>query len=154
MERDNCCFGCGTDNPVGLRLRFERDQEGRVVVHTRVPGHFQGYRDTVHGGILSTLLDEVMAEAVLSSVPFHAATARLEVRYRHPVPTESDITVVAEVVTSGSRRLTARGSVLDAAGRVAVEGEALFVRVSTPAPEPRESSPSALFACAEKGGTL
>ena len=52
------CFGCSPDNPIGLHLEFYED--GDYIVSTWHPQHnYQGWVNTMHGGILSTLIDEV-----------------------------------------------------------------------------------------------
>ena len=52
------CFGCSPNNPIGLHLEFYED--GDYIVSTWHPEHnYQGWVDTMHGGILSTLIDEV-----------------------------------------------------------------------------------------------
>ncbi|HEY3416822.1 MAG TPA: PaaI family thioesterase [Armatimonadota bacterium] len=82
---DRMCFACGPDNPVGLKLTFH--QEGDVYVTTFVADRvYQGYECVVHGGIMVTLLDEVMARYVWEKAG-PAATARLEVSFRRPAPT-------------------------------------------------------------------
>ena len=53
------CFGCSPNNPIGLHLEFYED--GDYIVSTWHPEHnYQGWVDTMHGGILSTLIDEVL----------------------------------------------------------------------------------------------
>ena len=52
------CFGCSPDNPIGLHMEFYED--GDYIVSTWHPEHnYQGWVDTMHGGILSTLIDEI-----------------------------------------------------------------------------------------------
>ena len=52
------CFGCCPDNPIGLHMEFYED--GDYIVSTWHPStHYQGWVNTMHGGILSTLIDEV-----------------------------------------------------------------------------------------------
>jgi len=81
---DRKCFACGPDNPIGMKLTFH--QEGEEYVTTFIAGReFQGYQDIVHGGIVATLLDEVMARYVWAKYG-PSATAKLEVRFRRPAP--------------------------------------------------------------------
>ena len=86
---DHMCFACGEDNPIGLKLTFSQDGESYVstFVADRV---YQGYEGIIHGGILATLLDEIMARYVWER---HgpAATAKLCVSYRKPAPTGQPI---------------------------------------------------------------
>ena len=57
--RDTMCFGCGRDNPVGLHLHFRTDEDGCYTSFVPQPVH-QSYDGRMHGGLISTLLDETM----------------------------------------------------------------------------------------------
>ena len=82
--RNEWCFGCGHQNPFGLKLTFEEQDETYIARFTGRPQH-QGYDGIMHGGIVSTLLDEIMAR-YLYAKGMNAVTARLEVRYLKPTP--------------------------------------------------------------------
>lgn len=79
----NQCFVCGPDNPLGLRLRFSMD--GQACRAEFTPGAFHcGYDRLVHGGIIFSALDDVMANWLfLQGIRGH--TARCQIRYREPV---------------------------------------------------------------------
>jgi uncharacterized protein (TIGR00369 family) len=129
MERDNRCFGCGTDNPAGLCLQFEHGDDGTVRSRYIAPEHFQGYHGVVHGGILATLLDEVMAHAVMRAGGSNAATAQLEIRYRMPAMVGDPLRVEAAVLRVSGRRIQAEGRIVREDGQVVAEGQALFLQV-------------------------
>ena len=57
MKRYPGCFVCGDKNPIGLNVAFYSDDE-RVVADYTAGRQFEGYKDVLHGGILSALLDE------------------------------------------------------------------------------------------------
>jgi len=52
------CFVCGINNPIGLKLKFYTDDEGRCIARFQPKPEHQGYPGQLHGGIISTLLDE------------------------------------------------------------------------------------------------
>jgi uncharacterized protein (TIGR00369 family) len=80
------CFGCSPDNPVGLRLQFI--DEGEYLTATWKPeDHFQGYHNLLHGGIQSTLMDEIASWFIYVKMKTAGLTSRLEVRYKKPVYT-------------------------------------------------------------------
>ena len=59
---NNYCFACGKENPDGLQLEFKYSEDGSKVETTYIPPEkFQGWKGIVHGGIITTLLDEIMA---------------------------------------------------------------------------------------------
>lgn len=80
LDDKGMCFACGMNNPIGLRLNFRLD--GDRCVAEFVPKHeHQGYDNIIHGGIISTLLDEAMAKIVYMK-GFPCVTAQLNVRFR------------------------------------------------------------------------
>ncbi len=81
------CFVCGRENANGLGLSFYEVGPCEVMAEVVIPSHFEGYPGIVHGGIVASMLDEISGRAVL--VGEHERfrlTAKLEVRYRKPVP--------------------------------------------------------------------
>ena len=109
---DNYCFVCGKDNPRGFKIKV-RYLEDQLAAETELslPREFQGWADVIHGGILSTLLDEMMAHAV-----WHFAgpglTLSMEVRFHAPLKPGEPILVRGVLHTlNGSRRL-AEGEIL------------------------------------------
>ena len=61
---DEYCFACGRNNPIGLHLDFKFDGDKYIAKKT-VPREYQGYKDIVHGGIVTTMLDEAMGGYVI-----------------------------------------------------------------------------------------
>ncbi len=124
------CFICGRENPVGLHLQFYEDHKAQqVIVPVAIPGRYQSYPGIVHGGILATILDEATGRAVMmvsDDDPFWV-TAKLEVRYRKPTPTETPLTVVGWVVKQRRRLAKVAGEVRLADGTVTVEASAVVV---------------------------
>jgi uncharacterized protein (TIGR00369 family) len=124
------CFICGRENPVGLHLKFYEDREAQqVVVPVVIPERYQSYPGIVHGGILATILDEAAGRAVMMGFeqdPFWV-TAKLEIRYRKPTPTETPLTVVGWVVKQRRRLAEVAGEVRLADGTVTVEASAIVI---------------------------
>ena len=77
------CFVCGDRNDVGLDARFFNDG-GRAVCDIATDEKYAGYKNIFHGGITSTLLDEVMIGSLLAQ-NLVVVTAELRVRFRKPV---------------------------------------------------------------------
>ena len=91
------CFGCCPDNPIGLHMEFYED--GDYIVSTWHPStHYQGWVNTMHGGILSTLIDEVCGWVVTRKLQTSGYTVQLNVKFRKAVPTtEPELTIRAKV---------------------------------------------------------
>lgn len=121
-DRNQMCFVCGRDNPIGLKLTFHEEDNQYVSQFTAGPEH-QGYDGIVHGGIVSTLLDEIMARYIYAK-GLHAVTARLEVRYRHPTPIGQPLTLVGWIVRERGKLYELVGEIRLADGTVTADGKA------------------------------
>ncbi len=110
FEDDRLCFACGKDNPDGLQLEFESVGDD-VRTSVTFPSKFQGYSDVVHGGLVSTVLDETMV-TLLNRMGYLALTAELSIRFREPVRIGERIDVTASLIEKRGKvfRLSARAS--------------------------------------------
>lgn len=129
---DQICFACGDRNPHGLHMRFERDPdgpEGAVVCRYRPREADQGFPGVLHGGVLSTLLDEAMAWAMWAKSRALGVTAKMETRYRRPVEAGADLAVHAVVTEERGRRIQVEAAIAGPDGAVLVESSALFLRL-------------------------
>ena len=122
------CYGCGEANPEGLQIQFHLEGR-RAVGRFRVRPLHQGYPGLAHGGIAAAALDEAMGWAMYAAGTW-AVTARMEVKYRHPLPLEQEITVWGEVTRDRGRRLEAAAAIHDGDGQILAEAKAVFLRVS------------------------
>jgi len=122
QETNQWCFACGIHNPIGLKLSFR--EENDTYVTTFIPGEqHQGYDGIVHGGIVSTLLDEVMARYIYSK-GYNAVTARLEVRFKKPTPIGEPLTVMGRIVGQRGNMFEMTGVVQLADGTITAQGKA------------------------------
>ena len=120
------CFACGELNEHGLHLVLHVAPEG-AWTETTLSARFQGWDEVAHGGIVTTLLDEVMAWSVIGSGTW-GVTARISVAFRKPVPVGRAIRAEGRVVEDRRRTIRTAGHVLDATtGAVLAEGEGTFV---------------------------
>ena len=98
------CFVCGDANPVGLQLRFETD--GRIVQTRFVPrAEHIGFKGVVHGGLIATVLDEIMVWACAVPTRKFAYCAELTVRYLRPLAPGVEVVVISELVANRKNRL-------------------------------------------------
>jgi uncharacterized protein (TIGR00369 family) len=125
------CFVCGRENPLGLAVRWESDVEkGEVRATLEIPEHFNGFPGTVHGGVLSALLDEAAVRTALLDGGFDdlMVTAKLEVAFRRPTPTRTPVVVVARLVRRVGTRAQAEAELRLPDGTVAAKAEALLAK--------------------------
>lgn len=113
---DHHCFACGETNPIGMGLHIELG-EGTARTEWVVGDDYVGWSDKAHGGIIATLLDEVMAWAP-SSFDSWAVTAELSIRYRSPA-------APGETLRASGRVAQRRRRIYDVIGEVRGEGDRL-----------------------------
>jgi len=98
LYHDNCVV-CGCSNENGLGLRFETKYNGEVVAIFDCSDCFQGYPSTLHGGVISSLLDGAMTNCLFAHGKA-AMTGELKVRFRHPVTTDCKAVIRAWIENS------------------------------------------------------
>jgi uncharacterized protein (TIGR00369 family) len=129
VREDHWCFGCGRQNPIGLKLSFYEDGEQVCAPWTPAREH-QGYEGIVHGGLISTVLDEVMGWAIYVR-KLWAVTGTMNVRFRKPVRVSEPLTARAWVESVTGRKVDVRAQLIrDSDGQVLADATALFIRVS------------------------
>lgn len=111
------CFGCGPDNPRGLRLEFHREGD-TVISHVSLGREYAGYRDFIHGGVIAAMLDEAMGWALLHIGGRYGVTRSLKVDYRRPVRVASRLTVRAGVEVFGNDTAEISAVIRDQRGRI------------------------------------
>jgi uncharacterized protein (TIGR00369 family) len=128
----NGCFVCGGANRQGMYLTFEQDD-----VAKRIRGRFQlnetyqGATGFIHGGMIATLLDEVMSKANRFRKA-RAVTAELNVEYLQPVRVGVDLIVEGWETDARGRNLFLQGEIRDAAGTLLARGRGRFVDLDAP----------------------
>ena len=126
----NKCFGCGGNNPGGMKLTFEQDNVNRRIVGRFVLGErYQGGAGFAHGGIIAMLLDEAMGK-VCRFRDVRAVTAELTVEYLKPVSVEKEIIVEAHETEQKGRNIFQVGEIRNAAGDVLARGRGRFVIIT------------------------
>lgn len=126
---ENSCFGCGGANPRGMKLVFELDEAAqRIRGAFRIGAEYQGGPGFVHGGIIATLLDEVMGK-VNRFRKVRAVTAELQVEYLRPVPVDIDLVLEGWEVEKKGRSLFHAGEIRSADGAVLARGKGRFVEI-------------------------
>ncbi|MGE0078190.1 MAG: PaaI family thioesterase [Bacteroidales bacterium] len=117
------CFCCSTHNPIGLNLTFWHNEEEQSVETMWLPHEFyQGYPSVLHGGIQSTLMDEVASWSIYMLLKTAGVTAKLDVSFRKPVIiTKGKVTVIGKLVNVEKKIATIHTSLLDGDGTLCSE---------------------------------
>lgn len=127
---DHNCFGCGRLNAHGLQLQLVPDPDGDGVRTRFVPAlRTEGYTGMVHGGIITTVLDEVMAWSLYRQ-GIWAVTGQLTTRYRKPIQIGEETTARGLFVRDRGRAVEMRGEIRrDIDGVLLADATATFIRV-------------------------
>ena len=128
VDFEHWCFTCGRLNPTGLQLDFEVTANGATARYTGLQRH-QGYEGTLHGGVITALLDETMGWAI-----FHqgiwGVTAKLDVAFKRPVLVGEELVVTGELVRERGRAIETKGAVARASdGEILADATAVFMRM-------------------------
>jgi uncharacterized protein (TIGR00369 family) len=126
---DQNCFVCGKKNTAGLQLEFARNPEtGDTEARVAFPVQFQGWRSTVHGGLLATVLDETLIKAA-ADAGHKCVTAEITVKYRKPAMTGESCRVSARTLETRGRIVFAEGRICDAQGQVLAQATGKLFKV-------------------------
>lgn len=111
LSDDGWCFACGKHNPHGLRMKVQFNEEDQLAFcQISLAKGFQGWHGIAHGGVVATMMDEVMAHAVIH-FKAQAVTGSMESRYRAPVPLDTQLMVTGWVSGGRGRLVQAQATV-------------------------------------------
>ena len=90
---DHYCLCCGEKNPMGFKMKFHYEGD-KILSEAVIPKEYQGFNNVVHGGVLGTLLDELMVNLYwLKGIK--AVTVEYQVRLKAPCPTGKKVLLSA-----------------------------------------------------------
>ncbi len=125
----NHCFACGEANPQGMHLKFFFDRRNRrVLCRFTLSRRYSGPPGFTHGGIIATILDEVMAK-VNKLRGVIALTAEMQIEYLKPVPLGRPLVAESKARSARGRRYRNHAEIRNRKGEVLARGHALFIEV-------------------------
>ena len=124
------CLVCGLKNPFGLHTSFFELDNGELLAIFRPREEHQSYPGRLHGGIISTILDEAIGRAIMihSKGEIWGVTVELQVRFKKPVPLDDELRVIGRITKNSSRFFEGTGELLLADGTVAAAGQARYLK--------------------------
>ena len=127
------CFGCGADNPLGLRIK-SWTEKGRCLCRFQPEPHHTAFPGVVNGGIIATVLD---CHGIWTAVAYYQekygtarmfVTRRLTVEYLKPTPLGPELFLEGRAVREGSRSVTVELE-MRANGELTARAELVGVRL-------------------------
>jgi len=126
LSDDRYCFACGPLNPIGLHMEVSF-RDNKAFSRLALEREFQGWNDIVHGGMVATILDEIMAHAVVHYVG-QAVTTLLRITYRTPLHVGEEFEVIGYVVEQKSRAAVAKAEIrILHSKKLIAKGESKFI---------------------------
>lgn len=124
------CLVCGLKNFFGLHTSFYELDSNELLAVFKPREEHQSYPGRLHGGIISTILDETIGRAIMirSAGEIWGVTVELRVRFRKPVPLDEELRVLGRITNDGSRFFEGTGELLLADGTVAAEGHGKYLK--------------------------
>ena len=120
------CFGCCPTNPYGVHMEFLEDGDD-VVSLWKPSTYYQGWLNTMHGGILSTLVDEISGWVVSRKLQTSGMTTHLDVHYRKAVSTHDPQLTIRARITEMKRNIALiKVTIHNSNGELCVEGQATY----------------------------
>jgi len=121
------CFGCGPGNPTGLQMKFFSDDKS-VFSRVKVPDHLVGWDNLVHGGILSTILDEIMGWSAMYLLKKLNLTKSMTVDFIKPVFEGMELKVEGSVFEKRSEKeAVMQGRIYNNEGVLCTKSKGIFV---------------------------
>jgi len=124
------CIICGMDNPAGLKAFFYEMEDHSVISPFKYSQIHQSYPERAHGGLISTMLDEIIGRAIWIDEPdVWGVTMDLHVKFRKPVPLDT-LLFARGIITKNSKRFfSGAGEITDIDGNILAEGIANYIKI-------------------------
>ena len=126
-RNDHKCFGCGPANSSGLRMKFFTD-DASVFSWLQVPDHLIGWDNLVHGGVLSTILDEIMSWSAIYLLKKMILTKSMTVDFIKPVYVGAELKAEGNVLAKkNDREAVMQGKIYNKEGVLCAKSEGIYV---------------------------
>jgi uncharacterized protein (TIGR00369 family) len=127
---DKECFGCGSENGSGLHMTFETNGE-QIRTHLTVAPQFRGWSRLIHGGVISTILDETMSWTAIFLTKRFILTKQMTVQFLRPVYVGSSLSGIGYIKELiGERNAIIRAELFNDQGKLCASSEGEFVLFS------------------------
>lgn len=98
------CFGCSPENPMGVKMEFYEDGD-EIVSFWKPKPEYQGWLDTLHGGIQAVLLDEICAWVIVRKLQTTGVTSKMGTRYRKSISSNDTLLEIRASIQEQKRNI-------------------------------------------------
>lgn len=127
LTNDDMCFACGKKNDIGLKL--DLTIKGKTSSAEFIPDKkHQGYANILHGGIISTILDEAMVNLAFR-IGLNAVTSTLEVKFIKPATVGEKLLVNGEILEEEGRVVKAKSELKKEDGTLIAEASGVLIKI-------------------------
>lgn len=124
------CLICGIENEAGLKAPFYEMEDERVVSLFKFREVHQSYPERTHGGMISTILDEIIGRAIWVYEPnIWGVTMDIHVKFRKPVPLDTNLLAYGKMIKNSRRFFTGIGVIQSISGEVLAEATANYIKL-------------------------
>jgi len=120
------CFVCGDKNKRGLKIAFYYEN-GKAKAQYTPTREFEGYKDILHGGILSTLLDEVMIYSLIAK-GIITVTVQMEVKFKKPAKIGETLYMEGKITDDKGKILCTEGKIFQKDGTIIAQSKGKYFR--------------------------
>lgn len=131
QHNSKMCLVCGLDNKFGLYTSFYELENGELLAIFKPRKEHQSYPGRLHGGIVSTILDETIGRAIMIAHEdaYWGVTVEISVKFRQPVPLDQELRVIGRITRDSKRVFEGTGEVLLGDGTVAAEAHGKYLKM-------------------------
>jgi uncharacterized protein (TIGR00369 family) len=125
------CLVCGLKNSFGLYTSFYELENGELLAVFKPREEHQSYPGRLHGGIVSTILDETIGRSIMiqHDHEFWGVTMEISIRFKKPVPLDQELRVIGRITKDSRRIFEGTGEILLADGTVAAEASGKYMKL-------------------------
>lgn len=125
------CLVCGLQNEFGLYTAFYELESGELLAIFKPREEHQSYPGRLHGGIVSTILDETIGRAIMigHEEKFWGVTVEISVRFKKPVPLDHELRVIGRITKDSKKMFEGTGEVLLADGTIAAKAQGKYMKL-------------------------
>ena len=125
------CLVCGLENELGLYTSFYELENGELLAIFKPREEHQSYPGRLHGGIVSTILDETIGRAIMIAdhEAFWGVTVEITVRFKKPVPLDEELRVIGRITKDSKRMFEGTGEVMLSDGSIAAEAHGKYMKM-------------------------